>query len=101
MKFLETDVPSVLAEAIGAGAVTTASEVLDAYTADTYWPALAAAAAGHPIARPDVVVRARTEEDVATALAVDHEERVPVGAIRRIKASVDPHDVMNPGKLGL
>ena len=101
MKSLDTDVASVLAEAVGAGAVTTASEVLDAYTADTYWPALAAAAAGQPIARPDVVVRPRTEEDVATVLAVAQEERVPVDAIRGIKASLDPHDVMNPGKLGL
>ena len=35
------------------------------YTADTYWPALAAAAAGTPIARPEIVVRPRTEQDVA------------------------------------
>jgi alkyldihydroxyacetonephosphate synthase len=69
---------SALAGALGADAVITAPAELDGYTADTYWPALAAKAAGAPIARPDVVVRPRTEEDVATVLAVAHAQRVPV-----------------------
>src|SRR5918992_2062757 len=78
MKSLETDVASVLADAIGGGAVTADPDRLDDYTADTYWPALAAKAAGTPIARPDAVVQPRTEEDVATVLAVAAEHRIPV-----------------------
>src|ERR1044072_2774282 len=61
---------AALASALGDGAVITAAAELDAYTADTYWPALHAKAAGAPLARPDVVVRPRTEEDVATALRI-------------------------------
>src|ERR687896_440942 len=73
-----SSVQSALSAALGTAAVITASGELDAYTADTYWPALAAKAAGTPLARPDVVVRPRTEEDVATALAIAHEHRVPI-----------------------
>jgi alkyldihydroxyacetonephosphate synthase len=69
---------SALSAALGMEAVITAAGELDAYTADTYWPALAAKAAGTPLARPDVLVRPRTEEDVATTLAIAHEHRVPV-----------------------
>jgi alkyldihydroxyacetonephosphate synthase len=69
---------TALAEALGPDAVSTAPERLDAYVADAYWPALAAAAAGRPMARPDVVVRPRTEEDVATVLRIASEHRVPV-----------------------
>src|SRR3954467_5102338 len=72
------DVEAALSSALADGAVITAPAALDAYTADTYWPALHAKAAGAPIARPDVVVRPRTEEDVATVLAIAHELRVPV-----------------------
>jgi alkyldihydroxyacetonephosphate synthase len=72
------DAEAALTSALGEGAVITAAEALDAYTADTYWPALHAKAAGTPIARPDVVVRPRTEEDVATVLAIASERRVPV-----------------------
>jgi alkyldihydroxyacetonephosphate synthase len=72
------DAESALASALGEGAVITAPEALDKYTADTYWPALHAKAAGAPLARPDVVVRPRTEEDVATVLAIAQDLRVPV-----------------------
>jgi alkyldihydroxyacetonephosphate synthase len=72
------DVEAALSSALGDGAVTTAPADLDGYTADTYWPALHAKAAGTPLARPDVVVRPRTEEDVATVLAIASEQRVPV-----------------------
>src|SRR5918996_2197968 len=67
-----------LSSALGAGAVITAPDQLSDYAADTYWPALAAKAAGTPLARPDVVVRPRTEEEVATVLEVAHEHHVPV-----------------------
>jgi alkyldihydroxyacetonephosphate synthase len=72
------DAEAALSSALGEGAVITAPAELDAYTADTYWPALHAKAAGAPLARPDVVVRPRTEEDVATVLAIAHDLRVPV-----------------------
>src|ERR687896_906019 len=73
-----SSVQSALSAALGTDAVITAAGELDAYTADTYWPALAAKAAGTPLARPDVVVRPRTEEEVATVLEVAHEHYVPV-----------------------
>jgi alkyldihydroxyacetonephosphate synthase len=72
------DVEAALSAALADGAVITAPAALDAYTADTYWPALHAKAAGTPLARPDVVVRPRTEEDVATTLTIAHEQRVPI-----------------------
>jgi alkyldihydroxyacetonephosphate synthase len=72
------DVEAALSSALGDAAVITAPAALDAYTADTYWPALHAKAAGTPLARPDVVVRPRTEEDVATAVAIADEQRVPI-----------------------
>jgi len=71
-------VEASLSSALGAGAVITAQAELDAYTADTYWPALAAKAAGEPMARPDVVVRPRTEEEVAAVLEIASEHGVPV-----------------------
>jgi alkyldihydroxyacetonephosphate synthase len=75
-----SDVKAALAAAVGADAVTTAPEELDAYTADTYWPALAAAAAGTPLARPEIVVRPRREEDVAAVVATANAERTPLVA---------------------
>src|ERR671910_1600029 len=72
-----SDVEEALVSALG-DAVSTAPERLDAYVADTYWPALYAAAAGTPIARPDVVVRPRTEEEVAEVVRLADEHRVPV-----------------------
>src|ERR671918_2769091 len=79
-KVAVSDVKAALTAAVGADAVTTASEDLDAYTADTYWPALAATAAGTPLARPEIVVRPRTEEDVAAVLAAADTQRTPVVA---------------------
>src|ERR687896_863213 len=79
-KVAVSDVKAALAAAVGAHAVTTAPEELDAYTADTYWPPLAATAAGTPLARPEIVVRPRTEEDVAAVLAAADEQRTPVVA---------------------
>jgi alkyldihydroxyacetonephosphate synthase len=67
-----------LAAALTADAVSTAPDRLDDYVADTYWPALHAAAAGRPLARPDVVVRPKTEEDVAVVLAIADAHRTPV-----------------------
>src|SRR5215216_3467873 len=72
-----SNVEEALVSALG-DAVSTAPERLDAYVADTYWPALHAAAAGAPIARPDVVVRPRSEEEVAEVVRLADEHRVPV-----------------------
>src|SRR3954453_3680325 len=67
-----------LAAVLGGDAVHTEDAQLDAYTADTYWPAIAARAAGTPLGRPDVVAVPRSEEDVAAALRVAAAHRVPV-----------------------
>src|SRR5215203_5891056 len=75
-----SNLKAVLAAAVGADAITTAPEELDAYTADTYWPALAAAAAGTPLARPEIVVRPRSEEDVAAVIATADAHRTPLVA---------------------
>ena len=77
-KVAVSDVKAALVDRVGEAAVTTASEDLDAYTADTYWPALAAVAAGTPLARPEIVVRPETEEDVAAVVAVAAERGTPV-----------------------
>ncbi len=74
------EVADALSAALGGGIVSTAPDRLDAYVADTYWPALHAAAAGAPIARPDVVVRPETEEQVAEILAIADRHRTPVTA---------------------
>jgi alkyldihydroxyacetonephosphate synthase len=77
-KVAVSDVKAALTGAVGADAVTTEPDELDAYTADTYWPALAAAAAGTPIARPEIVVRPRSEEDVAAVLVAAEAHGTPV-----------------------
>ena len=65
---------------LGADAVLTEDAQLDAYTADTYWPAIHARAAGTPLGRPDVVAVPRREEDVAGILRIASHHRVPVVA---------------------
>jgi alkyldihydroxyacetonephosphate synthase len=74
------ELESALAAVVGADNVRTDDGQLDAYTADTYWPAIAARAAGTPLGRPDVVVVPRSEEDVAAALRVAAAYEVPVVA---------------------
>jgi alkyldihydroxyacetonephosphate synthase len=67
-----------LRHATPAGTVSTEPGVLDNYTADTYWKALSARAAGSPLGRPDVVVKPRGDEDVAAVVRVANRHRVPV-----------------------
>jgi alkyldihydroxyacetonephosphate synthase len=63
---------------IGDDAVTDDPERLAAYTSDTYWRALAAQAAGHPLGRPDLIAVPRDEAGVSAALELADEHRVPV-----------------------
>src|SRR6185436_1665389 len=69
-----------LAAVLGADAIRTEDAQLDAYTADTYWPAISARANGAPLGRPDVVAVPRSEEDVAAALRIAGSHGVPVVA---------------------
>jgi alkyldihydroxyacetonephosphate synthase len=66
-----------LADALGDGVVSD-DERLDAYTADTYWKALAARATGEPLGRPDLVVTPRSDEEVAETLRVANRHSLPV-----------------------
>ena len=61
-----------------AGNVSAASDVLDRYTADHYWKALAARAAGAPLGRPELVVKPDNDEEVASVLRVANARGVPV-----------------------
>jgi alkyldihydroxyacetonephosphate synthase len=76
----QVELAPALAAAVGADAVHVGDTQLDAYTADTYWPAIAARASGTPLGRPDVVVVPRSEEDVAAVLRVAAGRHVPVVA---------------------
>ena len=67
-----------LRQAMPTGTVSTAPEVLERYTTDTYWKALAARAAGSPLGRPDVVAKPRGDEEVAAVVRVANRHQVPV-----------------------
>src|ERR687893_1785031 len=69
-----------LAAVLGADSVHTEDAQLDAYTADTYWPAISARANGAPLGRPDVVALPRSEADVAATLRTATTYGVPVVA---------------------
>ena len=57
---------------------TVVTDGLEEYSADTYWKAVAARAAGSPLGVPDVVVRASSEDDVVSAIEIANRLRVPV-----------------------
>lgn len=67
-----------LRQAMPAAGISVDPAVLDRYVADTYWKALAAQAAGAPLGRPDVVVKPRSDEEVAAVVRVANEHLVPV-----------------------
>src|SRR3954447_18015784 len=75
-----SEVAAALSAALGEDAVHTDPTRLDAYTADTYWPALAAVAAGTPLRRPGVVVIPRDDDGVVAALRIAAQHRLPVVA---------------------
>jgi alkyldihydroxyacetonephosphate synthase len=66
-----------LRQRLGTDAVLTDEGLLDAYEADTYWKAIASRASGSPLGRPDLVVLARSDEDVATVLQLANQFGVP------------------------
>jgi len=67
-----------LGEAVAEGRLVSDGERLDAYTADTYWKALASRAAGSPLGRPDVIVTPGSDEEVGATLRVANRHGVPV-----------------------
>jgi alkyldihydroxyacetonephosphate synthase len=73
-----SEIAAALSAALGGDAVHTDGPRLDAYTADTYWPALAAVAAGEPLGRPDVVAVPTTDEGVVAAIAIASAHGMPV-----------------------
>ena len=73
-----SEVAAALSAALGEDAVHTDPARLHAYSADTYWPAIAAVAAGEPLGRPDLVVVPRDDEGVVAALRIAAEHRLPV-----------------------
>jgi alkyldihydroxyacetonephosphate synthase len=62
------------------GSVIVEPEQLRPYSADTYWRALAAEAAGRPLGMPDVVALPGTEEQVAAVVKIAGELGVPIVA---------------------
>lgn len=79
---LESTTISSLLEAlrqeIRGAAVTDGGSVLDEYVADSYWRAKAMAAAGTPLGRPDIVVRASSEADISAVLRIADALGAPV-----------------------
>src|ERR1700694_5293277 len=67
-----------LRQTLPASQVSTETEQLDRYVADTYWKALAARAAGAPLGRPDVVVKPHSDEEVAAVVRLANHYQVPV-----------------------
>ena len=67
-----------LRQRLGTDAVLADEGLLDAYEADTYWKAIASRASGSPLGRPDLVVLAGSDEDVATVLELANQFGVPV-----------------------
>lgn len=63
---------------VGDACIATAPDLLERYTADTYWRALEAAAAGIPLGRPEIVLRPTDEEQVAIAVALANRHEVSV-----------------------
>jgi alkyldihydroxyacetonephosphate synthase len=67
-----------LRDLAGADAVVTDADVLERYSADTYWKALAARANGAPLGLADVAVRPADEDGVAAVLRFANERGLPI-----------------------
>lgn len=75
---MDSRLNEALAQIVGAANVLTAPEAKQPYAADQWWYAIAAAAAGTPISRPDVVVRAASTEQVAAVVRLANQFGVPI-----------------------
>jgi alkyldihydroxyacetonephosphate synthase len=67
-----------LRDLVGADAVVAEADLLERYSADTYWKALAARANGTPLGLPDVAVLPADEAGVAAVLRFANERGFPV-----------------------
>jgi alkyldihydroxyacetonephosphate synthase len=67
-----------LRDLAGADAVVTDADVLERYSADTYWKALAARANGAPLGLADVAVRPADEDGVAAVLRFANDRGLPI-----------------------
>ena len=67
-----------LAAIVGAEHVLGTPQARAQYASDQWWYAIAAAAAGEPISKPDIAVRPQTPEQVAAVVRLANEHRVPV-----------------------
>jgi alkyldihydroxyacetonephosphate synthase len=67
-----------LREAVDPEAVSTDPARLDECSADAYWKAIAARAAGEPLGRPDVVVSPSSEQEIAAIVRIANDRRMPV-----------------------
>jgi len=74
----QVDLVEEVRRAAPVGNVSAEPDVLDRYTADHYWKALAARAAGSPLGRPDLVVKPDNDDEVASVLRVANAHGVPV-----------------------
>lgn len=63
---------------LGSDHVVEAPQARKQYAGDQWWYAIAAAAAGEPVSRPDVAVRPASPEQVAAVMRLANELRVPV-----------------------
>jgi len=67
-----------LREAVDPEAVSTDPAHLDECSADAYWKAIAARAAGEPLGRPDVVVSPSSEQEIAAIVRIANDRQMPV-----------------------
>jgi alkyldihydroxyacetonephosphate synthase len=67
-----------LGDVVGEDGVVAGADQLEAYSADTYWKALAARASGTPLGLPDVAVLPSDEAAVAAVLRYANERGLPV-----------------------
>ncbi|MBC7812509.1 MAG: FAD-binding oxidoreductase [Burkholderiales bacterium] len=78
MVALQQRLTDALANIVGAQNVLAQPEARTRYASDQYWYAIAAAAAGQPISRPDVAVLPTTPEQIGAILRLANELGVPV-----------------------
>lgn len=72
------DLASALAAVVGAEHVVAGAAARAAFPGDQSWLSIAAAAAGAPLSRQEVIARVRTTDQVAAILRLANERRVPV-----------------------